>query len=245
MQLDILAIGPHPDDVEIGIGGTLIKHADMGYKCGIVDLTAGETGTNGTPEIRKQEALKAAEVMGMMTRDCLGLPDARLAVTEEMLRPIIEIIRRYQPKIVIGPYSKDRHPDHLRAHQLVREAAHLAGLHKYPAAGEAHRPPVVLQFLLGAYSDPSIVVDITPYYERKMEAICAHASQFALRADIEVQTYVNDPAFMRGIRARDQFVGSLIQVPYAEGIVMDEHVEINDLMSLPGRQRMSHNRNRR
>lgn len=244
MQLDILAIGPHPDDVEIGIGGTLIKHVQMGYKVGIVDLTAGESGTNGTPEIRRQEALRAAEIMGVATRDCLGLPDARLAVNEEMLRPIIEIIRRYRPQVVLGPYSKDRHPDHLRAHQLVREAAHVAGFWKYPAAGEAHRPPVVLQYFLGGRAEPTLVVDISPYHELKMAAICAHASQFGIREDVELQTYLNDPEFLRFMRVRDQYMGSLIQVAYGEGIVMDEQVAIGDLMTLQGRLRQTKKRER-
>ena len=242
MQLDILAFGPHPDDVEIGIGGTLIKHVEMGYKVGIVDLTAGESGTNGTPEIRRQEALRAAEIMGVAVRDCLQLPDARLAVSEEMLRPIIEIIRRYRPKVVLGPYSKDRHPDHVRAHQLVREAAHLAGLWKYPAAGEAHRPPVVLQYFLGGTAEPSLVVDISPYHERKMAAICAHASQFGIRAGRDIQTYVYDPDFLRSLRVRDQYMGSLIQVAYGEGIVMDEQAAIDDLMTLRGRVRHTRRR---
>ncbi|NLN07555.1 MAG: bacillithiol biosynthesis deacetylase BshB1 [Firmicutes bacterium] len=242
MQLDILAFGPHPDDVEIGIGGTLIKHARLGYKIGIVDLTAGEAGTNGTPETRRRESLAAAEIMGAAVRDCLGLPDARLEVTETMLVPVIEIIRRYRPLIVLGPLSRDGHPDHQRAEQLVLAAAHKAGLRKYPASGESFRPPVVLQYLLGSYRKPDLVVDISPYYEEKMRAIAAHKSQFEARGNVE--TYVNDPAFLYAVRARDMFCGSLIQVAYGEAIFTDRQLAIDDLLSLQGPKRMSEERRR-
>ena len=240
MQLDILAFGPHPDDVEISIGGTLIKHARMGYKIGIVDLTAGEAGTNGTPEVRRRESLAAAEIMGAAVRDCLGLPDARLEATEAMLVPVIEVIRRYRPRIVLGPLSRDGHPDHQRAEQLVLAAAYKAGLRKYPAGGESYRPPIVLQYLLGSYRRPDLVVDITPYYEEKMRAIAAHKSQFEARGNLE--TYVNDPAFLYSIRARDIFCGSLIQVAYGEGIYTEMQLSIDDLMSLQERKRISEER---
>lgn len=237
MQLDILAFGSHPDDVEIGLGGTLIKHAKMGYKCGIVDLTAGESGTNGTPEIRRAEALKSAEIMGMAARDCLGLPDARLQVDEDSMRVVIEVIRKYSPKIVIGPYFKDKHPDHLRASQLVREAAHLAGLRRYPADGEPHRPPVIAQFFLAVLDEPSFIIDVSDVYETKMGALCAHQSQFGMDQGADWKTLVNDPQFIRMVQSRDQYMGSLIQVLYGEGIYMEQKLAMDDLMSLRGRER--------
>lgn len=237
MQLDILAFGSHPDDVEIGLGGTLIKHARMGYKCGIVDLTAGESGSNGTPEIRRAEALKSAEIMGMAVRDCLGLPDARLQVDEKSMRVVIEAIRRYKPKVVIGPYWKDRHPDHLRASQLVREAAHLAGLRRYPADGEPHRPPVTAQFFLAVFDEPSFIIDISDLYETKIQALCAHQSQFGMAQDADWKTLVNDPQFIRMVQSRDQYVGSLIQALYGEGLYMEQKLAVNDLMSLRGWER--------
>lgn len=235
MKIDILAFGAHPDDVEIGISGTLIKHAAMGYKCGIVDLTAGEMGSNGTPDIRRQEALRAAEIMGMEVRECLELPDARLRVDEDMLRPLIEIIRRHRPKVVLGPYMYDRHPDHMATSQLVREAAHLAGLWKYPAEGEPYRPPVTAQYFLGVFQEPTVIVDISDYFERKMGALAAHESQFGMSPDTDWKTLVNDPAFIRMIQSRDQYVGSLIQVLYGEGIYLEEKMALDDLMSLRGR----------
>jgi N-acetylglucosamine malate deacetylase 1 len=237
MQLDILAFGAHPDDVEIGVGGTLIRHAAMGYKCGIVDLTAGEAASNGTPEVRRQEALKAAEIMGMAARDNLGLPDAHLQVNEESLRPVIEVIRRYQPKVVIAPYHRDRHPDHIRASQLVREAAHLSGLRRYNADGEPHRPPVVAQYFLAVFEEPSFIVDISEFYEKKMGALVAHQSQFGLPSDSDWQTLVNNPRFIRLIQSRDQYVGSLIQVFYGEGIYLEHKMAVDDLMKLQGWQR--------
>lgn len=236
MRLDILAFGSHPDDVEIGIGGTLIKHARMGYKCGIIDLTQGEMGSNGTPEIRRREALRAAEIMGMAVRDNLGLPDARLQVNEESLRAVIEAIRRYRPQVVIGPYWKDRHPDHLRASQLVREAAHLSGLWKYPAGGDPYRPQVTAQYFLAVFDQPTVIVDISEVYEVKMGALCAHESQFGLTADTDWKTLVNDPRFIRMIQSRDQYVGSLIQAWYGEGLWLEQPPALEDLTSLRGWQ---------
>ncbi len=237
MNLDIMAFGAHPDDVEIGLGGTVIKHTANGYKCGIVDLTAGETGTNGTAKIRREEALRAAEIMGVEVRECLGLPDARLQVNEENLRAVIEIIRRYRPKVVVGSYHLDRHPDHLRASQLVREAAYLSGLWKYPAEDEAHRPSVVAQYFLGHVGEPTFVVDISKHYERKMGALCAHESQFGLPGDTQWDTLVNHPAFMSGLQSRDQYMGSKIQAAYGEGIYVQEIQPLEDLTSLKGRRR--------
>jgi N-acetylglucosamine malate deacetylase 1 len=235
MELDIMVFGAHPDDVEIGFGGTLIKHASIGYKCGIVDLTAGEMGSNGTPEIRRREALRAAEIMGMEVRDCLGLPDARLQVDDESLRKVIEIIRKYKPKVVVAPYHQDRHPDHMRASQLVREAAHLSGLWKYPAAGDQHRPPVIAQYFLAVFDKPTAIIDISDVYERKIGALCAHESQFGIREDTDWKTLVNDPAFIRMIQTRDQFVGAQIQVLYGEGIYLEDTLSLDDIMSLKGR----------
>jgi bacillithiol biosynthesis deacetylase BshB1 len=235
MELDIMVFGAHPDDVEIGFGGTLIKHASMGYKCGIVDLTAGEMGSNGTPEIRRREALRAAEIMGMEMRECLGLPDGLLQVDGPSLRKVIEIIRKYRPKVVVGPYHLDKHPDHIRASQLVREGAHLSGLWKYPADGEPHRPPVVAEFFLAVFDQPTVVIDISEYYEQKMGALGAHESQFGLQEDTDWKTLVNDPAFIRMIKTRDQFVGSKIQVMYGEGLYLEEMMSLDDLMSLRSR----------
>ncbi len=237
MNLDIMAFGAHPDDVEIGLGGTLIKHTTKGYRCGVVDLTAGETGTNGTADIRRKEALRAAEIMGVEVRECLGLPDARLQVNEESLRVIIEVIRRYRPKVVMGSYHLDRHPDHLRASQLVREAAYLSGLRKYPAEGEAHRPSVVAQYFLGHVDEPTFIVDISEHYERKMGALNAHESQFGLPADTQWGTLVNHPGFMSGLQSRDQYMGSRIQAAYGEGIYIQDKQPLEDLTTLKGRRR--------
>ncbi|MBS4022180.1 MAG: bacillithiol biosynthesis deacetylase BshB1 [Dethiobacter sp.] len=237
MELDILAFGAHPDDVEIGVGGTLIKHAAMGYKCGIVDLTAGEAASNGTPEIRRKEALKAAGIMGMAVRDNLGLPDARLQVDEESLRAVIEVVRRYRPKVVITPYHRDRHPDHIRASQLVREAAHLSGLHRWPADGEPHRPPVIAQYFLAVFEEPSFIVDISEYYVKKMGALAAHESQFGQPSDTDWRTLVNNPRFIHMLQSRDQYVGSLIQVFYGEGIYREHRMIVDDITKLQGWKR--------
>jgi len=237
MQLDILAFGAHPDDVEIGIGGTLIKHAHKGYKCGIVDLTAGEAASNGTPEVRRKEALTAAAVMGVAARDCLALPDAQLQINPESLRAVIEIIRRYRPQVVIGPYREDRHPDHRATSQLVRQSSHLAGLGRYPADGEPHRPPVYLEYFLAVFEEPSFIVDISEYYEMKLGAIAAHFSQFGVPVGTDWSTLVNNPRFNRLLQSRDQYLGSLIQCFYAEGMYMDRKMMVDDLTAINGWQR--------
>ena len=237
MKLDIMAFGAHPDDVEIGIGGTLIKHASMGYRCGIVDLTAGEMGSNGTAEVRKEEALRAAEIMGVAVRECLELPDARLVVDQDSLRAVIEVIRRHKPGVVLCGYEEDRHPDHVRASQLVREAAYLSGLWKWPAGGEPHRPRVIAHYFLGFLGEPTFVVDISEHYERKMGALTAHESQFGMATGQKWSTLVNNPSFMQGLQSRDRHVGSMIQARYGEGIYVQEKQVLDDLTALRGRRR--------
>ena len=178
MKLDLLAIAPHPDDVELTCGGTMIKMAQAGYRPGILDLTRGETGTRGTPETRLKEAARAGKIMGVKARRNLGLPDAHLKVTDEYKAAIAAVIREFQPHTVILPYWEGRHPDHYTAATLGYEACFVAGLKNYPLEGEAFRPFKILY--AAAYADvrPTFAVDITKQYDRRRRAILAYASQF-------------------------------------------------------------------
>jgi bacillithiol biosynthesis deacetylase BshB1 len=178
MTLDVLAIAAHPDDVELTCGGTLIKMAEMGYRTGILDLTRGEMGTRGSPEIREQEARAAGKVMGLAVRANAGLPDSRLEMREEHKRAIAVKIREWQPHTVILPYWEGRHPDHYTASKLGYEACFIAGLKQYPLEGEPFRPFKILYVAAYSTVTPSFAVDITEQYERRREAILSYPSQF-------------------------------------------------------------------
>jgi N-acetylglucosamine malate deacetylase 1 len=233
-MLDILAFGAHPDDVEIGIGGTLALHGAKGYRMGIVDLTRGEMSSNGTVAEREAEGKEAARVLGVEVRVSTGLPDAYLRATEEALQKVAEVVRRYRPRTVLLPFPRDRHPDHGHAGELVREACHLAGLKRYPAAGEPYRPLHLYYYFLAKTEDPPLIVDISEYAPRKWQAIACHKSQFSLRAEEQYQTLVNSPVFARFIRGRDQFFGALIGAQYGEGLVPERKVAVYDLLRLGG-----------
>src|SRR5580704_4306635 len=178
MRLDLLAIGPHPDDVELTSGGTILKMARAGYRVGILDLTRGETGSRGTPEKRLKEAAKAAEILGVRIRRNLGLPDAHLQVSEEHKMAVAEVIREFEPHTVILPYWEGRHPDHYTAGQMCYEACFVAGLKNYSLAGLPFRPFKIIY--AAAYADvrPTFAVDITDEYEQRKKSILAYRSQF-------------------------------------------------------------------
>jgi bacillithiol biosynthesis deacetylase BshB1 len=236
MKLDLLAIAPHPDDVELTCGGTMIKMSEAGYRTGILDLTRGETGTRGTPETRLREAARAAKIMGAMVRRNLALPDAHLRVCDEYKAAIAEVIRELEPRTVILPYWEGRHPDHYAAARLGYEACFIAGLKAYPLAGEAFRPFKILY--AAAYADvrPTIAVDITKQYDQRRDAILSYASQFrpvkkARRSKValpldELEGRMNDTA---------RYYGRMIGVKYAEGFIAKEVMQVDDLLRLPVR----------
>jgi N-acetylglucosamine malate deacetylase 1 len=234
MKLDLLAIAPHPDDVELTSGGTMIKMAQAGYATGILDLTRGETGTRGTPETRLKEAARAAKIMGAKVRRNLGLPDAHLKVTDEYKAAVAAVIREFEPHTVILPYWEGRHPDHYTAARLGYEACFVAGLKNYPLEGLPFRPFKILY--AAAYADvrPTFAVNITKQYDRRRQAILAYASQFnppkrekksrvALPLD-ELEARMNLQA---------SYYGRMIGVKYAEGFVVKEVAQIDDVVKMP------------
>jgi bacillithiol biosynthesis deacetylase BshB1 len=236
MKLDLLAIAPHPDDVELTSGGTLIKMAQAGYSTGILDLTRGETGTRGTPETRLKEAARAAKIMGVKVRRNLGLPDARLKVIDESKDAIAAVIRELEPHTVILPYWEGRHPDHYTAARLGYEACFVAGLKNYPLEGQPFRPFKILY--AAAYADlrPTLAVDITRQYDRRRQAILAYASQFRPpRHDRKSRVAIPLDELEERMSLQAKYYGRLIGVKYAEGFVVKEVVQVEDLVRMPVR----------
>lgn len=235
MEFDILAFGPHPDDVELGMGGTLALHARRGHQVAICDLTKGEMGTNGSPEVRLHEAEEAARALGVALRINLGLPDRGLIYGSggrgqggEQVRRVVEVIRRLRPKVVALPWSPDRHPDHVAAHHLVQEAVLSAGLPKFETDQPPHRVQRVVFYLINDFAPPTFVVDVSEVYEAKRASLAAHRSQF-VRAEGEAETPLNAPyGLPYRVESRDRYFGSLIGAAYAEGFI------VRDLLALPG-----------
>jgi bacillithiol biosynthesis deacetylase BshB1 len=229
-----MAFGPHPDDIELGCGGTLIKLADAGYCCALVDLTRGEMGTRGTVETRAAEAAAAARVLGATVRENLGLPDGYLRNDQESRHRVIEVIRTYRPELILLPYYRDRHPDHYHASELIYEAAFMAGLRRYETDQEPFRPSKVVYYMRWYEFEPTFIVDITAQYDRKMEAIWAYASQFrptddgtaALGGATEPETRLTTPAYHWELEHRMAYYGSLIQSKYGEGFLARGQLEV-------------------
>ncbi len=232
-SVDLLAIAAHPDDAELTCGGTLAKAARQGYRTGILDLTRGEMGTRGDPEIRQREAEEAARVLNLSLRLNAGLPDARLSNDQDNRRVLIELIRQLRPRVVILPFPVGRHPDHRVAAELSRDACYLAGLARYPAKGEPHRPSKILYAL--AYREdpikPTFVVDISEEFEVKLKAIRCYASQFdGIKAAGEIFPTGQDLYDL--IRTQNAHYGSLIRTRYGEPFMTYETVRIDDVVSL-------------
>jgi bacillithiol biosynthesis deacetylase BshB1 len=233
MSVDILAIAAHRDDVELTCGGTLIRAGDQGYRTGILDLTAGETASRGSASLRAEEAERAARVMSVSERRNAGLPDAHLTNTDETRRIVVEQIRYFQPRVVILPFPVGRHPDHRVTSELGRDACYLAGLTRYPAPGEPHRPHKVL-YALSYREDPlkpTFVVDISDQFSRKMEAIRCYASQFdgALNAG---EIFPTGQDLYGLIETQSAHYGSLIRTRFGEPFFTHETVRIDDVVAL-------------
>ena len=238
MKLDILVLPVHPDDAELGCSGTIVKEIALGKKVGIVDLTRGELGTRGSAEIRDQESAASAKILGLAVRDNLGLPDGFFENNKPYQLKVIEAIRRFRPAIVITNAYHDRHPDHGRASDLVEDSAFLSGLRKIETYynGEKQqewRPNLVLHFIQDNYIKPDILVDVTDYWDKKLESIHAFGSQFYNPEwEGEPQTYISSPEFIQVIEARAREYGKSIGVKFAEGFISRKILGVNDLFDL-------------
>ncbi|MEW6523734.1 MAG: bacillithiol biosynthesis deacetylase BshB1 [Bacillota bacterium] len=229
--VDILAFGAHPDDVEIGMAATLAKHTGLGRTVGIVDLTRGEMSSNGTVEEREAEALSAARVVGASFRVNLDLPDRGIDGTSSQRRAVVEVIRRYRPRVVCVSHSVDRHPDHVAAHHLVNAACFDSGLLRLDATGAPHRPARILYYFVNLDCRPDFIVDVSSYYQKKVEALACHSSQFRLGSG-QFSTVLNQPGFPRLVRGRDAYFGALIGTEFGEGFLLREPVKVHDITSL-------------
>ncbi len=228
MGVDVLAIGAHPDDVDMICGGTLAKLAARGRSIAILDLTRGEMGTRGSPEIRAREAAAAAEVLGARERLTLDLGDGRLENSAGNRHQLIEVIRRMRPTLILTHFWEDLHADHAAAGQLVRAVMYPVGFAKYPAEGEPYRPNEVLFFMAHTPFEPSFVVDIDGFHERKMEAVRCFASQFYQPGSTEPDTGISQPDFLVRLEARARYFGGLIGRAFGEPFLVTRQVPMVD-----------------
>ena len=238
IKLDILVLPVHPDDAELGCAGTILKHIAAGKKVGIADLTRGELGTRGSAEIRDKEAAVSAGVLGLAARENIGLPDGFFQNTQPYQLKVIEIIRKYRPEIIITNAFHDRHPDHGRASELVEASVFLSGLRKIETSfggrpQQEWRPRLLMHFIQDNYIKPDIVLDVTAYWDKKIESIHAFGSQFFNPEwDNEPQTYISTPEFIQVVEARAREYGKTIGVKYAEGFTCRKVLGVNNLFDL-------------
>lgn len=237
MKLDILAIGVHPDDVELSCSGTILKHIAQGKKVGILDLTIGELGSRGSGELRLIEAKNAAKVLGVEVRENLGLADGFFRNDKESQAEIIKIIRKYKPEIVLANAIKDRHPDHGRAAKLISEACFYSGLVKIETAlnginQDKWRPTAVYHYIQDRFIKPDFVVDVTAFVDKKIEAIQCFKSQFFDPNSNEPKTPISGEEFLDFIKARMMQYGREINVKYAEGFTSEKYIGVEDLLTL-------------
>jgi bacillithiol biosynthesis deacetylase BshB1 len=230
LQLDLLAFGPHPDDIEIGLGATVALHTARGLKVGLCDLTRGEMGSNGTPEERMVEAEEARKVLGAVWRGNLNLPDRAIESSPEHVRRAVETIRRWRPRVLAVPYWEDRHPDHPMASRLLSEAAFNAGLRRFQAAGDPWRADWVCYYFINDAVPPSFVIDVSEHYYTKLRALACYVSQFQPSTGDPVRTRLTEPTFRQLVESRDAQFGALAGVRFAEGILVKEPVVRADLM---------------
>ena len=237
MKIDILAFGVHPDDVELSCSGTILKHIKLGKKVGIIDLSKGELGTRGNAEIRAKEAIKSAKILGVAFRETLNMQDGFFQNDKEHQLKIIEKIRQYQPEIVLCNAVEDRHPDHGRAAKLVADACFYSGLIKIKTElnGKTQlkwRPKAVYHYIQDRFIHPDIVVDVTEFVEKKIEAIKTFSSQFYNPKSKEPETPISSEDFLDFVKSRMKNFGRDIGVKYAEGFTSSRYIGVNDLFDL-------------
>jgi bacillithiol biosynthesis deacetylase BshB1 len=237
MKLDILVLAAHPDDAELGCGGTIAKHVALGHKVGIVDLTKGELGTRGTIQTRAQEAADSAKILGISTRENLNLKDGFFRNTVEEQAAVVKAIRKYRPELILANAIHDRHPDHGKGADLAFECAFLAGLSKFETSDEgkvqtAWRPKALYHYIQSQYINPDFVVDVSDSWEIKMRAIQAFKTQFYDPNNNEPNTFISNPGFLKMVESRAQEMGYSIGVKYGEGFTVRRFVGVNSLFDL-------------
>jgi bacillithiol biosynthesis deacetylase BshB1 len=233
-QVDILAVFAHPDDAELTVGGTLLKMKHLGYRTGILDVTAGEMGTRGTPAGRAIEAAEAAKILKADLRENLGLPDGHVFVTDVERMALVRAVRRLKPKVILTHQIGDSHPDHDHIAQLVRESARLASMRRYDeeTSGEKIAVPIVAHNIFSRRVEPSFVVDISEFLSEKMAAIRAHRSQFHDPNSTEPETRLTSEHYLDELEGRSRYFGSLIGVSAGEPFYVREALNVNDPIDL-------------
>ena len=232
MKLDILAFGAHPDDIELGCGGTILKHISAGYSVGIVDLTRGELGTRGDKNIRAEETKKSNEVLKISVRENMNLKDGFFENNEQNKIKAVKLIRKYKPSIVLTNAPSDRHPDHGRASSLTTDACFLSGLEKIDTGQETWRPNSIYHYIQFNNIEPDFVVDITEFFERKIESIKCYSSQFYDPKSKESETRISSKDFFESITYRAKDMGRLTNCEYAEGFISFQLNSVNLLTDL-------------
>jgi bacillithiol biosynthesis deacetylase BshB1 len=230
MSIELLVFGPHPDDIEIGLGGAIARHTAAGHRVGLCDLTEGELSSNGTVEERRLEAAAAARVLGVAWRENLAWPDGGIAETPAMIRSAVDLIRRHRPRTLAIPYWEDRHPDHVAASRVLRVAAFKSGLGRYVTGAEPWRVDWVCHYFINDGALPSFVVDVSEHYQRKRDALDCYRSQFAPAGAGAVPTRLTASTFRQLIESRDAQFGALAGVAFAEGLVVREPIARTGLL---------------
>ncbi len=233
MRVDVLAFGPHPDDVELLCGGTVAKLVRFGYKVGLVDLTEGELGTRGSGEERAREAQEAAKIIGAAFRENLQFPDGKLNSRDyEQRQVIVECIRKHQPAMVIAPAARDRHPDHAQGAALVEEACFLANLGKYPSELPRHKVKAILRYPMWWHPEADLIIDVSDTWELRMKAMAAYRSQFHTKGVAGPETLLSSPQFIDWVNGRGAHFGALIGVAYGEPMLLRNPVPVGDPFAL-------------
>ena len=234
IELDALAVFSHPDDAELSVSGTLLKLKSLGYRTGVLDMTRGEMGTRGTPEVRAEEARRAARVLKLDVRLNLEQPDGHVWLTEESRTALVRVIRTHKPKVILTAHWEDPHPDHAATCRIVREAARLASMRRYDEESglEAVRMPSLAHSVFSRRIVPSFIVDVSDFVEEKMRAIQAHASQFFRADSQEPETRISEKGFLQQIEWRMRYYGSLIGAAAGEAFYVREALTVADPMKL-------------
>ena len=237
LKLDILVIAAHPDDAELGCSGTIAAQVAKGHKVGIVDLTHGEMGTRGTPELRLQEAANATQILGLAARENMGFKDVFFQDDTEHQLKLIQVIRKYQPEIVLANAVTDRHPDHGKGASLATNACFMSGLTKIETWQDgnkqaAWRPKFVYHYIQNNYIQPDFIVDISEHWDTKVKSIAAFGSQFFDPKSNEPASFISSPEFLPFIESRAREFGHRIQVKYGEGFTVERYIGVADLFDL-------------
>src|SRR6267142_7147882 len=234
IELDVLAIFAHPDDAELSVAGTLLKLKSFGYRTGVLDMTRGEMGTRGTPEIRAKESLEAASVLGLDARLNLEQPDGHISVTEDARRAMVRVLRARAPRVLFTSHWDDPHPDHAATSRIVRDAARLATMRRYDedAGNSAIKMPAIAHAVYSRLTVPSCIVDVSEFAEGKMNAIRAYASQFYSAQSNEPTTRISEQGFLKQIEDRMRYYGSLIGVDAGEPFYVREALNVADPIAL-------------